>query len=56
MIEAGYFASGSTRINGGLTPFGPIRARGSIGLTLIGFTPSQARRAGPVAPLRRLTA
>ena len=40
---------------GGLMPLGPIRERGSIGLTLSGFTPSQARRAGPVEPFRRLT-
>ena len=39
---------------GGLMPLGPIRERGSIGLTLSGFTPSQARRAGPVEPFRRL--
>ena len=50
-----YFASGSTRIIGGLIPLGPIRARGSIGLTLSGFTPSQARRAGPVEPFLRFT-
>jgi hypothetical protein len=50
-----YFASGSARMSGGLLPFGPIRDRGSIGLTLSGFTPSHARRAGPVEPFRRFT-
>ena len=38
---------------GGLMPLGPIRERGSIGLTLSGFTPT--RGAGPVEPFLRLT-
>ena len=50
-----YFASGSTRMSGGLIPLGPIRDRGSIGLTFSGFTPSHAKRAGPVEPFRRFT-
>ena len=54
-INGRHFASGSTRISGGLIPLGPIRERGSIGLTLSGFTPSQARRAGPVEPFLRFT-
>ena len=40
---------------GGLMPLGPIRERGSMGLTLSGFTPSQAKRAGPVEPFLKLT-
>lgn len=36
-------------------PLGPIRERGSIGLTFSGFTPSQARRDGPVEPFRKFT-
>ena len=55
IFKDAHFASGSTRMIGGLMPLGPIRERGSIGLTLSGFTPSQARRAGPVEPFLRLT-